>query len=65
MQELLDLGLLHGDCLTVTGKTQAENLADRRRPAPDGTVVHAGDDADPPVGRDRDPARQRSRPTAP
>ena len=25
MKELLDAGLLHGDCLTVTGKTQAEN----------------------------------------
>ena len=41
MQELLDAGLLHGDCLTVTGKTIAENLADldppdarRRRRAP-------------------------------
>jgi dihydroxy-acid dehydratase len=40
MQELLGLGLLHGDCLTVTGKTQAENLADIRPQAPDGTVVH-------------------------
>jgi dihydroxy-acid dehydratase len=27
MKYLLDLGLLHGDCLTVTGKTIAENLA--------------------------------------
>ena len=26
MKELLDNGLLHGDCLTVTGKTQKENL---------------------------------------
>jgi len=26
MKELLDAGLLHGDCLTVTGKTVAENL---------------------------------------
>ena len=30
MRELLDAGLLHGDCLTVTGKTMAENLADAR-----------------------------------
>ena len=30
MQQLLDAGLLHGDCLTVTGKTIAENLADAR-----------------------------------
>ena len=28
MRRLLDAGLLHGDCLTVTGKTVAENLAD-------------------------------------
>jgi dihydroxy-acid dehydratase len=28
MKTLLDEGLLHGDCLTVTGKTMAENLAD-------------------------------------
>ena len=27
MKELLAAGLLHGDCLTVTGKTVAENLA--------------------------------------
>jgi dihydroxy-acid dehydratase len=27
MKALLDAGLLHGDCLTVTGKTMAENLA--------------------------------------
>ncbi len=28
MKVLLDAGLLHGDCLTITGKTVAENLAD-------------------------------------
>ncbi len=28
MKRLLDAGLLHGDCMTVTGKTLAENLAD-------------------------------------
>ena len=28
MKKLLDKGLLHGDCMTVTGKTVAENLAD-------------------------------------
>ena len=28
MKILLDAGLLHGDCMTVTGKTMAENLAD-------------------------------------
>lgn len=32
LKELLDAGLLHGDCLTVTGKTQAENLKDIKLP---------------------------------
>jgi dihydroxy-acid dehydratase len=40
MKELLDAGLLHGDCITVTGRTVAENLADVNPPAPDGVVVH-------------------------
>jgi dihydroxy-acid dehydratase len=40
MKELLDAGLLHGDCLTVTGRTLAENLAALAPPAPDGEVVH-------------------------
>ena len=40
MKELLDAGLLHGDCLTVTGKTVAENLAAIDPPKPDGDVVH-------------------------
>ncbi len=40
MAELLEAGLLHGDCLTVTGKTVAENLAELDPPAPDGEVVH-------------------------
>jgi len=30
MKMLLDAGMLHGDCMTVTGKTLAENLADVR-----------------------------------
>jgi dihydroxy-acid dehydratase len=40
MKELLDAGLLHGDCLTVTGRTMAENLEALDPPAPDGRVVH-------------------------
>jgi len=40
MKMLLDAGLLHGDCLTVTGKTIAENLADLDPPGPDSDVVH-------------------------
>ena len=34
-------GLIHGDCLTVTGKTMAENLADITPLDPDGDVLHA------------------------
>jgi dihydroxy-acid dehydratase len=41
MKALLDAGLLHGDCLTVTGKTVAENLADVAPPDPDGRIIHA------------------------
>ena len=37
---LLDAGLLHGDVMTVTGKTMAENLAEIDPPAADGVVVH-------------------------
>jgi dihydroxy-acid dehydratase len=40
MAHLLEAGLLHGDCLTVTGRTVAENLAELAPAAPDGTVVH-------------------------
>jgi dihydroxy-acid dehydratase len=41
MRVLLDAGLLHGDCLTVTGKTMAENLAALAPPDPDGKIIHA------------------------
>ena len=41
MKALLDAGLLHGDCLTVTGKTMAENLAHIDPPDPDGKVLRA------------------------
>jgi len=41
MKALLDAGLLHGDALTVTGKTMAENLAELNPPALDGEVLHA------------------------
>ncbi len=40
MKHLLDAGLLHGDVMTVTGKTMAENLETLNPPAPDGTVIH-------------------------
>ena len=41
MRALLDAGLLHGDALTVTGKTLAENLADIAPPDPDGEIIRA------------------------
>ena len=44
MQMLLDEGILHGDEITVTGHTVAENLAMLDVPAPDGEVIHAFDD---------------------
>jgi dihydroxy-acid dehydratase len=46
---LLDAGYLHGDTLTVTGKTMAENLADINPPFPDGVVLHP---ADRPLSKD-------------
>ena len=41
LRALLDSGLLHGDCLTVTGKTMAENLKDIKPPDPDGEILKA------------------------
>ncbi len=41
MRALLDAGLLHGDCLTVTGKTMAENLADISPPVADGDILYS------------------------
>jgi dihydroxy-acid dehydratase len=41
MKALLDAGLMHGDCLTVTGQTMAENLAHIAPPDPDGKVLRA------------------------
>ncbi|MEE2853259.1 MAG: dihydroxy-acid dehydratase [Actinomycetota bacterium] len=41
MKALLDAGLLRGDCLTVTGATVAENLAEIAPPDPDGKVLRA------------------------
>ncbi|MFM8958010.1 MAG: dihydroxy-acid dehydratase, partial [Actinomycetota bacterium] len=39
MKHLLDAGLFHGDVLTCTGKTMAENLAELNPPAPDNDVI--------------------------
>jgi dihydroxy-acid dehydratase len=44
LRALLDAGLLHGDALTVTGKTMAENLAEIAPPDVDGAIIHAMND---------------------
>ena len=41
LRALLDAGLLHGECLTVTGKTMADNLKDITPPDPDGEILKA------------------------
>lgn len=43
MKAMLEEGLLHGDALTVTGKTLAENLEDLNPDPVDGTVIHTFD----------------------
>jgi dihydroxy-acid dehydratase len=50
MKALLDAGLLHGDALTVTGRTVAENLADIAPPDPDGKILRALDRPIHPTG---------------
>lgn len=44
LKAMLDEGLLHGDALTVTGKTLAENLRDLEPDPVDGKVIHSFDD---------------------
>ena len=50
MKRLLDKGLLHGDCMTVTGKTLAENLVDVEDYSDDQNVVRDFDDPIKPEG---------------
>ncbi|EMO91589.1 dihydroxy-acid dehydratase [Leptospira noguchii] len=50
MKYLLKEGMLHGDCLTVTGKTIAENLKDMSDLVPDQTVVRKKSEALHPSG---------------
>jgi dihydroxy-acid dehydratase len=50
MKALLDAGLLHGDCRTVTGRTVAENLAELDPPDPDGRVLRSLSDPIHPTG---------------
>ena len=45
LRALLDAGLIHGDALTVTGKTMAENLSDINPPDPDGDILYASKNA--------------------
>ncbi|QCF27241.1 dihydroxy-acid dehydratase [Hydrocarboniclastica marina] len=49
MKTLLEAGLLHGDCLTVTGKTLAENLADVSGYPDDQQIIRA---LDQPIKKD-------------
>ena len=66
MRHLLEAGLLHGDCLTVTGKTVAENLADhrsagaRRRRRSTRCPIRSTTSAASPCSRARWPRRARS-----
>ena len=57
MKALLDAGLMHGDCLTVTGKTMAENLADIAPPDVDGDDHPGAGQPDAPDRGDHHPAR--------
>ena len=50
MKALLDAGLIHGDALTVTGRTVAENLAEIDPPALDGKVLRQLDNPMHPNG---------------
>ncbi|MDN6259229.1 MAG: dihydroxy-acid dehydratase [Corynebacterium sp.] len=44
MRALLDAGLIDGSCLTVTGRTVAENLAEINPPDPDGKILRSLDE---------------------
>ena len=62
MKVLLDAGLLHGDCITITGKTVAENLADvPDAPRADQDVIRTDRQADV---RRRPPGHPQGQPLA-
>ena len=63
MKTLLDHGFLHGDCMTVTGRTIAENL-ERVKWNPDQDVVRPANKPITVDRRRRRPARAISRPKA-
>lgn len=50
MKMLLDHGLLHGECLTVTGKTVAENLAEVEVKLDGQEVIHRFESPEQPKG---------------
>jgi dihydroxy-acid dehydratase len=50
MKALLGAGLLDGNCLTVTGRTVAENLTELDPPDLDGKILHSLDDPIHPIG---------------
>lgn len=50
MKAMLEAGLLHGDCLTVTGRTHRENLADVKMPGTDQEVIRPVSDPIRPTG---------------
>jgi dihydroxy-acid dehydratase len=49
LKELLDAGLIHGDVMTVTGQTMAQNLASVRQ-RPDGKSIHRTSEPRSPTG---------------
>ena len=51
MKTLLDAGFLHGDCLTVTGKSLAENLAAAPQRPPDQEIIFSVEQPYAPAGR--------------
>ena len=57
MKALLDAGVLHGDALTVTGRTLGEELDAIAPPDPDGKIIHAMGDPIHRTGGLDDPAR--------
>ena len=50
MKVLLDEGMLHGDCMTVTGQTIEENIAELPSLVSDQTILHAFSDPIKPTG---------------
>ena len=57
MKALLDAGLLHGDCLTVTGQTMAREPRAHRAAGPRRQGAAGAGQPDPPDRRHHDPAR--------